>query len=98
VFLGFRSGLKDIEKSQTKPTAAMLFSLFEQSEPTKKPLLIEKKYSTERKQDRSVFEAAHELMQRIYTDFEFNTKVTNVATPIHEVIKEKKEFVKILHK
>ncbi len=29
-------------------------------------------------------------MQRIFTDFEFNTKVTNVATPIHEVIKEKK--------
>ena len=41
--------LKDIEKSQTKPTAAMLYSLFEQSAPTKKPLLIEKKYSTEKK-------------------------------------------------
>ena len=35
--------LRDIEKSQTKPTAAMLYSLFEQAEPTKKPLLIEKK-------------------------------------------------------
>ncbi|MGB6152483.1 MAG: BfmA/BtgA family mobilization protein [Pricia sp.] len=44
--------LKDIEKSQTKPTAAMLYSLFEQSEPTKKPLLIEKKYSTEKTQVR----------------------------------------------
>ena len=42
------------------------------------------------KPNRSVFEAAYELMQRIYTDFEFNTKVTNVATPIHDVIKEKK--------
>ena len=42
------------------------------------------------KPNRSVFEAAFELMQRIYTDFEFNTKVTNVATPIHDVIKEKK--------
>jgi hypothetical protein len=41
--------LKDIEKSQTKPTAAMLYSLFEQSEPTNKPLLIEKKYSTKKK-------------------------------------------------
>lgn len=41
--------LKDIEKSQTKPTAAMLYSLFEQSEPTKKPMLIEKKYSMEKK-------------------------------------------------
>ena len=44
--------LRDIEKSQTKPTAAMLYSLFEQSEPTKKPLLIEKKYSTEKAQVR----------------------------------------------
>lgn len=42
------------------------------------------------KPNRPVFEAAYELMQRIYTDFEFNTKVTNVATPIHDVIKEKK--------
>ncbi len=41
--------LKDIEKSQTKPTAAMLYSLFEQSEPTNKPLLIEKKYRTKKK-------------------------------------------------
>ena len=44
--------LKDIEKSQTKPTAAMLYSLFEQSEATKKPLLIEKKYRTEKPQVR----------------------------------------------
>ena len=44
--------LKDIEKSQTKPTAAMLYSLFEQAAPIKKPLLIEKKYSTEKKQVR----------------------------------------------
>lgn len=42
------------------------------------------------KPDRSVFEAAYELMQRIYVDFEFNTKVTNVATPIHEVIQKRK--------
>lgn len=42
------------------------------------------------KPDRPVFEAAYELMQRIYVDFEFNTKVTNVATPIHDVIREKK--------
>ena len=42
--------LKDIEKSQTKPTAAMLYSLFEQSVPEKRPLLVEKKYSAEKKQ------------------------------------------------
>jgi len=34
--------IKDIEKTQTKPTAAMLLSLLEQ-ETNKKPLLIEKK-------------------------------------------------------
>ena len=42
------------------------------------------------KPNRSVFEASFELMQRIYTDFEFNTKVTNVATPIYEVMQQKK--------
>lgn len=42
------------------------------------------------KPNRSVFEAAQELMQRIYKDFEFNTKVTNVATPIKEVFEKKK--------
>lgn len=40
--------LKDIEKSQTKPTAAMMYSLFEQTESPKKQLILEKK-SFERK-------------------------------------------------
>jgi transglutaminase-like putative cysteine protease len=42
------------------------------------------------KPNRSIFEATYELMERIFDDFEFNSNVTNVATPIHEVIKEKK--------
>ncbi|KJD36251.1 transglutaminase [Tamlana sedimentorum] len=42
------------------------------------------------KPNRSVFEASFELMQRIFNDFEFNTKATNVATPIEDVIKRKK--------
>jgi transglutaminase-like putative cysteine protease len=42
------------------------------------------------KPNRPVFEAAYELMQRIYTDFEFDPEFTNVATPIHDVMKEKK--------
>lgn len=42
------------------------------------------------KPDRPIFEAAYELMQRIYTDFEFDPEFTNVATPIHVVMKEKK--------
>ena len=36
--------MKDIEKNQTKPTVAMLQSIFEQSEPKdKRPPMIEKK-------------------------------------------------------
>lgn len=42
------------------------------------------------KKNRSVYEASYELMERIFKDFEFNTEVTNVATPISEVIKSKK--------
>jgi len=45
--------MKDIEKNQTKPTVAMLQSLFEQVEPeVKKPLMIEKKYANNKKQVR----------------------------------------------
>lgn len=35
--------LRDMEKSQTKPTVAMMQSLFEESEPKNKPLMVEKK-------------------------------------------------------
>ena len=42
------------------------------------------------KPNRPVFEAAFELMQRIYTDFEFDSEFSTIATPIHEVMKEKK--------
>ncbi len=42
------------------------------------------------KPNRPIFEAAYELMQRIYTDFEFDPEFSTVATPIHEVMKEKK--------
>ncbi|MFD2586727.1 MAG: hypothetical protein ACJAZZ_001515 [Dokdonia donghaensis] len=34
--------MKDIEKNQTKPTVAMLQSLFEQAEPKKKVRMVEK--------------------------------------------------------
>jgi hypothetical protein len=36
--------MKDIEKNQTKPTVAMMQSLFEEAEPKKKNLVLEKKY------------------------------------------------------
>lgn len=44
--------LRDVEKSQTKPTAAMLASLFQTEEAPKKPLILEKKIMEERKQVR----------------------------------------------
>ena len=40
--------------------------------------------------DRSVFDAAYELMQRIYTDFDFVSGFTSISTPITEVMEEKK--------
>ncbi|MEO9892016.1 transglutaminase family protein [Aurantibacter sp.] len=42
------------------------------------------------KPNRSVFDAAYELMQRIYTDFDFVSGFTSISTPIAEVMKEKK--------
>ncbi|ASO04079.1 BfmA/BtgA family mobilization protein [Arenibacter algicola] len=35
--------MRDMEKTQTKPTVAMIESLFQTSEPSKKPLILEKK-------------------------------------------------------
>ncbi|WP_158849785.1 transglutaminase N-terminal domain-containing protein [Algibacter sp. L1A34] len=42
------------------------------------------------KPKRPIFESALELMQRIYIDFEFDATATNVATPIQEVMENKK--------
>lgn len=42
------------------------------------------------KPERSLYEAAYELMQRIFTDFDFVSGFTNIATPLKEVMKEKK--------
>ena len=42
------------------------------------------------KPDRSLYEASYELMQRIFTDFDFVPGFTNIATPLAEVMKEKK--------
>ncbi|WP_347373968.1 BfmA/BtgA family mobilization protein [Aequorivita sp. Q41] len=35
--------MRDMEKTQTKPTVAMIESLFQTEEPRKKPLILEKK-------------------------------------------------------
>ncbi|MBZ9731593.1 hypothetical protein LB467_18050 [Salegentibacter sp. JZCK2] len=40
--------MRDMEKTQTKPTVAMIQSLFEMEEPKKKPLLLEKKQVEEK--------------------------------------------------
>ena len=37
--------MRDVEKTQTKPTVAMLESLFQMEEPKKKPLILEKKFA-----------------------------------------------------
>ncbi|WPY98354.1 BfmA/BtgA family mobilization protein [Christiangramia sp. OXR-203] len=44
--------MRDVEKTQTKPTVAMLQSLFEMDEPKKKPLILEKKFTEEKKEVR----------------------------------------------
>ncbi|NVN18757.1 hypothetical protein GUA46_10420 [Muricauda sp. HICW] len=44
--------MRDVEKTQTKPTVAMLQSLFEVDEPKKKPLILEKKYANEKQEVR----------------------------------------------
>ncbi|MDG1729910.1 MAG: BfmA/BtgA family mobilization protein [Algibacter sp.] len=41
--------MKDIEKNQTKPTVAMMQSLFQEAEPKKKLLLLEKEHKKEKK-------------------------------------------------
>jgi hypothetical protein len=40
--------MRDMEKTQTKPTAAMILSLFEESVPNEKPLILEKKTVVEK--------------------------------------------------
>ncbi len=40
--------MKDIEKNQTKPTVAMMQSLFKQAEPEQKKLLLEKEIPEEK--------------------------------------------------
>jgi hypothetical protein len=40
--------MRDMEKTQTKPTVAMIESLFQTSEPSKKPLILEKKAVAEK--------------------------------------------------
>ncbi|MDR5591170.1 BfmA/BtgA family mobilization protein [Christiangramia sp. SM2212] len=42
--------IRDMEKTQTKPTVAMIQSLFTNEEPNQKPLILEKKYDEVKKQ------------------------------------------------
>lgn len=42
--------MRDVEKTQTKPTVAMIQSLFQTEEPDHKPLILEKKFVEKNKQ------------------------------------------------
>lgn len=42
------------------------------------------------KQQRSLYEASFDLMERIFNDFDFVSGFTNIATPLEVVMKEKK--------
>jgi len=42
--------MRDMEKTQTKPTVAMIESLFQTEVPTKNPLILEKKFVEEKKE------------------------------------------------
>lgn len=44
--------MRDVEKTQTKPTVVMLESLFQTEAPSKKPLILEKKFIEEKKEVR----------------------------------------------
>ncbi|MBA6153821.1 BfmA/BtgA family mobilization protein [Gelidibacter maritimus] len=44
--------MRDVEKTQTKPTAAMIASLFQAEEAPKKPLILEKAMREEKKEIR----------------------------------------------
>ena len=55
--------MRDVEKTQTKPTVAMLESLFQAEEPIKKPLMLEKKIMEEKTKVR--------FQERINPDNEF---------------------------
>jgi len=44
--------MRDMEKTQTKPTVAMIKSLFQTEAPIKKPLILEKKFIEEKKEVR----------------------------------------------
>jgi hypothetical protein len=48
--------MRDMEKTQTKPTAAMIASLFQTEAPPKKPLIREKKIFREKKENISNWE------------------------------------------
>ncbi|TDN93378.1 hypothetical protein DET49_104104 [Salegentibacter sp. 24] len=48
--------MRDMEKTQTKPTAAMIASLFQTEAPKQKPLILEKKILQEKKENISNWE------------------------------------------
>lgn len=70
---------------------ALAFQYLFETESIPKPSQQIKEYALESfNENRAVFEATNEFMQRIYQDFEFVSGFTDITTPIEEVFKQKK--------
>lgn len=83
------SGLKLLDQRDIATMEALNYIL----ESNKIPVTLDvvKKYALESFQpNRSIFEAAYELNQRIFADFKFESGVTDVVTPVNELFKIKK--------
>ncbi|WP_194767473.1 transglutaminase N-terminal domain-containing protein [Tamlana sp. I1] len=78
--------LKGIEPDIINARQYVLFSPL----ITKMSPKIKKYAEVSFKPGRSLYEAAHELMQRIFIDFDFVSGFTNIATPLDEVMNAKK--------
>ncbi|OBQ52499.1 transglutaminase family protein [Tamlana sp. s12] len=78
--------LKGIEPDIINARQYVLFSPL----ITKMSPKIKKYTEVSFKPGRSLYEAAHELMQRIFIDFDFVSGFTNIATPLDEVMNAKK--------
>ena len=55
--------IRDVEKTQTKPTAAMIELLFQEEPPTKKPLILEKRLM-EKMKDTQLNEEEKEMQKQ----------------------------------
>jgi len=80
--------IKDIEKNQTKPTNAMLLSLFEEKILDEEPELIEKKFIDKTPEEKKIIETTvpkiryrqlHSKLMSVKTDFQYVLKKVKVV-------------------